>query len=252
MNEDSVAKSTPRQDENLAEVGQNIRAGNGRWSFGGTVAEGFESHIEKSVPQYREGHELCARISDWFLYGGATAIELGCSTGALTRRLAEWNAGKGARFVGIEIEPAMATAARRLCDDLDEVEIRDGDALEIELEPADLILSYYTIQFVRPARRQELMDKIYSSLNWGGGFLMFEKVRAPDARFQDMMSTLYNDFKLDNGLGEAEIVHKTRSLKGVLEPFSTQGNLDMMRRAGFSDITTVFKNICFEGFLAIK
>ena len=37
------------------------------------------------------------------------------------------------------------------------VEIREGDALDIEFEPCDLIVSYYTMQFVRPARRQELV-----------------------------------------------------------------------------------------------
>jgi tRNA (cmo5U34)-methyltransferase len=45
---------------------------------------------------------------------------------------------------------------------------------------------------------------------------------------------------------------KTRSLKGVLEPFSTQGNIQLLKRSGFKDIMTVFKYGCFEGFLAIK
>ena len=44
----------------------------------------------------------------------------------------------------------------------------------------------------------------------------------------------------------------TLNLKGVLEPFSTQGNLDLFKRAGFVDITTISKYICFEGFLLIK
>lgn len=233
-------------------VGQNITAGNGNWTFGGNVADSFEDHIERSVPYYREGHELIARVSDWFLHNGAVGIEIGCSTGALTRRLAEWHAGKSVRLTGIEIEPDMVKAADRNCAGLDNVEIRLDDALTAELEPADLIVSYYTIQFVPPARRQMLFDRIYESLNWGGAFVMFEKVRAPDARFQDMMSTLYSDFKLDQGFNADEIVHKTRSLKGVLEPFSTQGNLDMLARAGFVDVTTVFKHLCFEGFLAIK
>jgi len=233
-------------------VGQNIHADNGRWSFGGRVADSFEDHIERSVPYYREGHETIAKISDWFLHPGNTAIELGCSTGALTRKLAQWHAGKGVRIVGLEIEPEMVAAAERSCAGLDGVEIRLDDALTADLEPADLIASYYTIQFVPPAKRQDLFNRIYATLNWGGAFLMFEKVRAPDARFQDMMSTLYSDFKLEQGFDPAEIVHKTRSLKGVLEPFSTQGNLDMMARAGFVDVTTVFKHLCFEGFLAIK
>ncbi|MGB1879791.1 MAG: methyltransferase, partial [Gammaproteobacteria bacterium] len=71
---------------------------------------------------------------------------------------------------------------------------------------------------------------IYAGLNWGGGFLMFEKVRAPDARFQDMITSLYHDFKLEQGYSGGEIVAKTRSLKGVLEPFSREGNLGLLER----------------------
>jgi tRNA (cmo5U34)-methyltransferase len=37
-----------------------------------------------------------------------------------------------------------------------------------------------------------------------------------------------------------------------MEPFSSQGNIDMLKRAGFVDIVTVQKYVCFEGFLAIK
>jgi tRNA (cmo5U34)-methyltransferase len=43
-----------------------------------------------------------------------------------------------------------------------------------------------------------------------------------------------------------------QKIKGVLEPFSTQGNLDLLGRAGFKDGTTIQKYLCFEGFLAIK
>ena len=50
----------------------------------------------------------------------------------------------------------------------------------------------------------------------------------------------------------SKIINKSRSLKGVMEPFSTKGNMDMLKRAGFKDILTVFKYGFFEGFLAIK
>ena len=33
----------------------------------------------------------------------------------------------------------------------------------------------------KPKNRQILYDRIYESLNWGGGFFLFEKTRAPDA-----------------------------------------------------------------------
>ncbi len=67
-----------------------------------------------------------------------------------------------------------------------------------------------------------------------------------------MMTTIYTDFKVDQGYSSEEIIGKTRSLKGVLEPFSTQGNRDLLNRAGFVDIMTVMKYVSFEGFLAIK
>ena len=120
------------------------------------------------------------------------------------------------------------------------------------LKKSDLIVSYYTTQFIRPSERQIFFKKIFSALKWGGAFILFEKVRARDARFQDMTTGLYNEFKLDNGYSPTEIFNKTRSLKGVLEPFSTKGNVDLLKRAGFKDIITIFKDACFEGFLAIK
>lgn len=74
-----------------------------------------------------------------------------------------------------------------------------ADVTEYSFEKADFVVAYYTIQFIRPRDRQNLIDAIYRHLNWGGAFVMFEKVRAPDARFQDIMSSLYTEFKLRGG-----------------------------------------------------
>ncbi|GIK98952.1 MAG: carboxy-S-adenosyl-L-methionine synthase [Alphaproteobacteria bacterium] len=239
----------------MAGVGDGLAAGNASWSFGGAVAEHFDEHVSKSVPLYREGHALTCALSDFFVKPGSTVYEIGCSTGSLTLSLARHNAAKAAaRFVGIDVMPEMVAVAerKRAKLGLPNVSFVADDALALELEPADLVVAYYTVQFVRPSQRQQLIDKVFQTLQWGGGFLLFEKVRGPDARFQDMLTTLYNDYKLEQGYTPDEIVSKTRSLKGVLEPFSTQGNLDLLRRAGFVDVTTVMKYLCFEGFLAIK
>lgn len=42
------------------------------------------------------------------------------------------------------------------------------------------------------------------------------------------------------------------SLKGVLEPFSSNENIKFLQRAGFKDISIISKDLCFEGILAIK
>ena len=116
---------------------------------------------------------------------------------------------------------------------------------------SDMIISYYTLP-IHPSVRQLVVSSIYDSLRWGGAFILFEKVRAPDARFQDIYTTLYNQYKLSEGYSHEAILNKTLSLKGVLEPFSDNGNLDLLKRAGFRDIVPVMRYLCFAGYLAIK
>lgn len=236
----------------MTKVGDSIAATNANWSFGGEVAKTFDDHVSKSVPFYNEGHTLIAQLSDFFMSNESQCYEIGCSTGRLMQVLAEHNREKNVRFVGFDVEEAMIDKAKERCADYDNISLQVADAIEVDLEPADLIVAYYTVQFIKPKFRQMLFDKIYKSLNWGGAFVLFEKVRGPDARFQDIMTAVYTDYKLLQGYDEAEIISKTRSLKGVLEPFSTQGNLDMLERAGFVDVMSVYKYVCFEGFLAIK
>ena len=236
----------------IRSVGDEISAENARWTFAGQTSENFDSHVLRSVPLYKEGHELVTKLSDFFLQEGSVCYELGCSTGRLTSRLAQHNRGKNVRFIGIDSEPDMVTQARKRCTEFPNVQIVEGNVVDIDLERADLIVAYYTVQFVRPKFRQILFDRIFAALNWGGAFLLFEKVRSADARFQDIATSLYTDYKLEQGYSADEIVAKARSLKGVLDPFSSQANLELLKRAGFVDMMSVLKYVCFEGFLAIK
>ncbi len=233
-------------------TGDSIKKKNADWSFSGDVPKNFDSHVSKSVPMYYEGHNLVCRLSDFFLYDTSKCYEIGSSTGELTNKLANHNKHKKINFIGIDPIQGMIDISNEKCKNLPDVTFLHEDIMNVELEKSDLIISYYTIQFIKPRIRQLVFDKIYESLNWGGAFILFEKVRACDARFQDIMTALYTDYKLEQGYTEQEIVSKTRSLKGVLEPFSTKGNIDLLKRAGFTDITTVFKYVSFEGFLAIK
>lgn len=234
-------------------VGQDIETARAQWTFDGNVADTFVDHVRQSVPFYDAGHELIASISDYFVRDDSVAYEVGTSTGQLLRLLAEHHGHKpGARWIGIDAVEPMIAKARAHCAGLPNVELVVADALTFDYEKADFFVAYYCVQFIQPRHRQDLINRIYERLHWGGAFLMFEKVRGPDARFQDMSVAIYNDFKSKNGFSADEILNKTASLKGVLEPFSTEGNLGLLRRAGFTDIMSVMKWVCFEGFLAIK
>lgn len=233
-------------------AGDNIRAGNAAWTFESSeVASAFDTHVRKSVPLYEEGQDLLIRMSDFFIDNQSKIYDIGCSTGTLTRKLLARHSHKFTSVYGVDPSEEMIRKARDN-DMQGDCEYICSDASEVDMSGADLITSYYTIQFVRPYIRQNLIDKIYSDLRWGGAFFLFEKVRASDARFQDIFSASYIEYKQKQGYSNDEILSKQISLKGVLEPFSSEGNRDMLMRAGFKDIISIFKYAPFEGYLCVK
>lgn len=234
-----------------SKAGDNIVKENANWSFGGEVSKNFDSHVSKSVPLYHEGHDLIMKLSDYFLHEDSICYDLGCSTGSLLKKIS-LHSPKKIQLVGIDEEKSMILEAKKKCKNINNLDFFESKLIDFQYEKSDLVISYYTMQFIAPKERQIIFDLIYESLNWGGAFICFEKVRAPDARFQDIMTGVYNDFKLDQGYTPTEIFNKTRSLKGVLEPFSVSGNKALFERAGFLDIMPVMQYVNFQGFLAIK
>ena len=116
----------------------------------------------------------------------------------------------------------------------------------------DIVISMFTIQFISPSIRQEIINHIYQSLVWGGAFFFFEKINGEDARFHEILMQNYEDYKIANGYSIDEIKTKQLSLRSVLKPFSEQGNLDLLKRSGFEDIQPIFQYGLFKGFFAVK
>ena len=234
-------------------VDKNIELKNKSWTFSGKVAKVFDKHVCKSVPYYLEGHDLILAYSDYFCRSNSIILDIGCSTGELLKKLYNRHKSKkNISFNGYDIEKKMIAEANKRNKNKSNLKFFCKDISKVKLKKNDFIICYYTIQFIDPKFRQKVFDKFYDSLNWGGALIFFEKVRAPDARFQDMSNSIYNDFKEKNGLTSEEILNKTKSLKSVLEPYSTKANIDFLKRSGFQDISTIFKYVSFEGFLAIK
>lgn len=232
---------------------KNIKSLRGNWNFSGKVPNNFLEHVKKSIPFYEETHELILDYAEYFCKQNSICYEIGSATGELTKKLAKRFKDKQTKIIGIDNEKSMINFAKKnTTNSIKNLSYLNKDIVKMNLKKSDLIISFYTIHFIEPKFRQEIFNKIYESLNWGGALILFEKVRAPDARFQDMSINLYNNFKYRKGFDHAEIYNKSESLKSVLEPYSSKANLDFLKRAGFKDFMTIFKFISFEGFLAIK
>jgi len=233
--------------------GDNIVSKASQWKFSGNTAKNFDKHISKSVPLYEWSHDIALKVSDFFLTEKGHSYDLGCSTGTFLNKICKRNNNyKNIKFTGIDEINDMCKIAKKNNKKNKNVRIINKNLNKLKLKKSNLVTSLYTMQFVHPIHRQKVFNEVFKKLQWGGAFIIFEKVRAPDARFQDILSQIYQDFKIDQGYTPNEIVSKSKSLKGVMEPFSTRGNLDLLKRAGFKDIVSIMKFVCFEGWLAIK
>jgi len=233
-------------------VGDNIVASTSDWKFSGETVVNFDTHIKKSIPLYEWSHEVSLKLSDFFLHEKTNIYDLGCSTGIFLKSLSLRSSSQKHTYYGLDEINEMCKVAKKNNLKNNRVKILNKSIVDFNFKETSFITSFYTMQFINPSKRQKIIDKIYKSLNWGGAFIIFEKVRAPDARFQDMIMQIYNEYKLDQGFSCQEIINKSMSLKGVMEPHSSAANFQMLRRSGFRDIITVLKFLNFEGFLAIK
>ena len=229
-----------------SDTGNNIFAETGEWNFGSGVEKNFDIHIKNSILGYEIGNYITLLLSDPFVKKGSQIIDIGCSTGKFTRDLLAKHISKNPKIVGIDNQKNMIEK----CIQEDSTKAINYTLLDVIKDKIpsnnDMVTSFYTMQFIPP-----LLDKLYLIkyiiLLIGVEVFLYEKIRAPDARFQDYLNHAYTNFKLQK-FSSSEIISKANSLIGVMEPFSSQGNIDLMKRAGFKDICTVSKVLCFEVF----
>ena len=241
------------------DTGEGINANTSSWTFEG-ISETFEKHIKKSVPLYFESHELITGFTDFFVQKGSSIIDIGASTGNLIGKISDRHKTlENIKFYLIdEIEEMVEFSRKSLLDEKGlershHFHFINKSITDFNLpENSSIIISNYTMQFISPAIRQVIIDKIYKSLAWGSAFFFFEKMNGADARFNDILVQNYEDFKIKNGYSVQEIKAKQKSLRGVLRPFSLEGNIDLLKRAGFVDYEIIFSYGQFKGILAIK
>tara|TARA_Y100000741_G_C18105323_1_gene498570 strand:- start:38 stop:748 length:711 start_codon:yes stop_codon:yes gene_type:complete len=233
----------------IINVDKKITTKKAGWEFNKSVAKNFNSHVIKSVPFYEISHDLVEKFSDFFIKNNSNVYDIGCSTGLLAQKVYNSHKEKNINLTAIDYSKHM----------IDEIKVKKSKVKFInsnietfKFKKSDFVYSLYTMQFINPAVRQKIFDKIYKSLNWGGGFVIFEKIRGADARFQEMLTFLYYDFKSNNGFNSDEILSKERSLRGKLDPYTYNENIKFLKRAGFKDIMPISQYLCFVGFLAIK
>ena len=106
-------------------------------------------------------------LSEFFVNDQSICYEIGSSAGELINKMYLRNEHK--KLIGLDLilkKIWLKLLQKKIKSK--QVKIFHKDIVTNDLKKSDLIVSYYTMQFIKPKVRQQVFDKIYNSLNWGG------------------------------------------------------------------------------------
>jgi len=245
--------------EEKTTVDTDMEQTKGNWEFDEEVAGQFDEHVRKSIPQYDEIQDRVVKLSDWFLKGegNETVYDLGCATGTTIDKLVSRHGETSPpEFVGIDIQAPMLEKARERTAAYENVNFIQADiSNHLAFPGATLVLSLFTLGFVREQRRQAAFEQIYDDLEFGGGFIFVEKTHASSTFFEKMWIEEYWDFKSEQNLSDSAILGKAKTLRGQLRPLTISEYEELLSEAGFdvkNNVDIFFKWFPWTGFIARK
>ena len=217
--------------------------------------EGFDKHIEKSIRGYSNLLEDVISLSRYFVEDNTNIVDIGCSTGKLTKAMIEFNQDhcEAGNYIGIEIAEGFFKDLEKRKNELKshQVQFILDDIRNYKFKNCSLITSIFTLQFMSKKDRLNVIKNIYNGLNIGGAFIFSEKTICDNALIQDMITFNYYDYKRKS-FDTDDIMNKERTLRHMMKPNTWKEIVDMIHDAGFKDVQPFWRNHAFVGAIAIK
>lgn len=240
------------KDDLFADSGHRIAD----FEFDARVASVFADMLERSVPLYVEQQEMVARLSAKLYQKGTRIYDLGCSLGTTLTNLCKAIGPDATELLGYDSSLPMSEK----CEEnvkrhglQDRIRIAQVDLNDCPpIENASIVTMLWTLQFVRPLRRDRLIRNIFSGLADNGALIVADKVLLDTSHMNRFFIEMYYDFKRRRGYTDAEIARKRESLENVLIPYRIEENKEMFKRNGFSICEIFFQYYNFVSFLCIK
>ncbi|MCB4760391.1 MAG: carboxy-S-adenosyl-L-methionine synthase CmoA, partial [Sulfurovum sp.] len=205
-----------------------------KFEFDEAVASVFDDMLSRSVPFYDEVRKLVISLILAQEKEGMKVLDLGSSTAKFLLDLHS-KMKVPMKLKGLDNSQAMLDRAEQKCQAFGaDIELELADMLAYRYDNEDIIVANYTLQFIRPIQRLELVKKLYDGLSKDGIFIFSEKVVFEDRVLDKQMIDIYYAYKKEQGYSEYEIARKREALENVLIPFTLKENIQMCKEAGFS------------------
>ena len=223
-----------------------------KFEFDEAVASVFDDMLSRSVPFYDEVRKLIIALILSEQEKGKKVLDLGSSTAKFLLDLHSKMEVK-MQLKGLDNSQAMLDRAEQKCQAFGAgIDLELADMLSYDYRDEDIIVANYTLQFIRPMQRVELVKKLYNALNDDGMFIFSEKVVFADKKLDKDLIDIYYAYKKEQGYSEYEIAQKREALENVLIPFTIEENIQMCKDAGFKNVDTIFQWSNFVTFVSKK
>ena len=215
--------------------------------FSFNTINNFEDHINKSIPHYSVLYDIILSISSYFIKQNTYVYDIGCSTGKLIHNLSTNNI-KDVTYVGVDISENLLPSLKH-----DNLHFLNSDIRNenFYLNDSSLILSIFTLQFIEPKFRLNILKNIYNSLLPKGAFILCEKTYSNDGLLQDIFTFSHYELKLEHFTSE-EILSKQKDLRNIMTPYTSIENLNLLKESGFSKIDPFYQSLHFKGWICRK
>jgi len=226
------------------------------FEFNQEVADVFDDMVSRSVPFYDEIHRIILDIVDRACLQLDKVYDLGCSTGTTISIISKHvkNRESQPHFIGIDNSASMLEKCRdkTVSAGVSNCTLHCMNIEDAGISDADLVIMNYTLQFLDPENRAQVLKNIYEGLKPGGVFVLSEKIRTDEPHVQELLTELYYDFKRRNGYSELEIAQKREALENVLRPITPEQQLAALRSAGFTKVDMIFRWYNFASYIGIR
>lgn len=227
----------------------------GDWTFDDSVADVFPDMLARSIPGYDNIQIMIGMLTRRFAKPNSILYDLGCSLGGATLSMRRNLLVSGCKIIAIDNSDAMVTRCRSHIDAFRSetpVHVLCEDICSFSIKNASVVILNFTLQFVAPEKRQQLIDTIYQGLLPGGILVLSEKWCFEDNTINTLLFEMHHDFKKANGYSELEISQKRTMLENVMITDTLETHRERLKCAGFGAIGTWFQCFNFGSLIAIK
>ena len=216
--------------------------------FDEQVVAVFPNMIRRSVPGYETVIPMTGLMAARRLSAGDTAYDLGCSLGATTLAILQQTTSPNVSVIGVDNAPAMIARAREQLND-PRARFECADLTEFAVTDAKVIVLNFVMQFLPPAARLPLLQRLRSQMRSDGLLIVSEKTHQSDAVLQKFYDGTHLAWKRANGYSELEVSQKRQSLEQVMIVDSEEIHNQRFSDAGFAHSQTWFRCMNWASFL---